>query len=125
MYSAVGDAAIVDVLGAADGLGDPILVVYLYLTINPMNLEIGPIEGMQFRPISDRHAVHTVTRSLSDAVSENLPTYYVPSLYLLIDRVPRTKSNKMDRRNLHILGQAYYMEHRGELGDITVWPKWE
>ncbi|KAJ6087785.1 hypothetical protein N7467_006699 [Penicillium canescens] len=120
-----GDAAIVDVLGVADGLGDPTLVVYLYLTSNPMNLESGPIEEMQFRPISDRHAVHTVTRSLSDAVSKNLPTYYIPSLYLLIDRVPRTKSNKTDRRKLHMLGQAYYMEHRGELRDITVWPEWE
>jgi non-ribosomal peptide synthetase component F len=120
-----GDAAIVDVLGVADGLGDPTLVVYLYLTSNPMNLESGSIEEMQFRPISDRHAVHTVTRSLSDAVSKNLPTYYVPSLYLLIDCVPRTKSNKTDRRKLHMLGQAYYMEHRRELRDIAVWPEWE
>ncbi|KAJ6008775.1 hypothetical protein N7522_003791 [Penicillium canescens] len=120
-----GDAAIVDVLGVADGLGDPTLVVYLYLTSNPMNLESGSVEEIQFRPISGRHAVHTMTRSLSDAVSENLPTYYVPSLYFLIDRVPRTKSNKTDRRKLHMLGQAYYMEHREELRDITAWPEWE
>ena len=120
-----GDAAVVDVLGAIDGNGDPILAVYIYLTNNPMNVESGPIEEMQFLPISDKHALHTLTKSLSDAVRENLPTYYVPSLYLLVDRVPRTKSKKTDRRKLHMLGQAYYMEHREELKEITVWPEWD
>lgn len=37
---------------------------------------------------------------------------YVPSL-LLVDRVPRTKSKKTDRRKLHMLKESYYMEHRG------------
>jgi amino acid adenylation domain-containing protein len=120
-----GDAAIVDVLGAIDGKGDPILAVYIYLANNPMNVDSGPIEEIQFRPISEKHAINTLTQSLSDAVRGNLPRYYVPSLYLLVDRVPRTKSKKTDRRKLHMLGQAYYMEHREELEDITVWPEWD
>jgi Acyl-CoA synthetases (AMP-forming)/AMP-acid ligases II len=114
----------VDHSGAVDGQGDPILGVYLYLTNNPMNMESGPVEEMEFRPISDRHAVHALTQSLSDAVRQNLPKYYVPALYILIDRVPRTKSKKTDRRKLHMLGQAYYMEHREELESITVWLDW-
>lgn len=120
-----GDAAIVDVLGVIDGKGDPILAVYIYLGNNPMNVDSGPIEELQFRPISPKHAIHSLTKSLSDAVSESLPKYYVPSLYLLVDRVPRTKSKKTDRRKLHILGQGYYLEHREELKEITVWPEWD
>ncbi|CAG8154769.1 unnamed protein product [Penicillium olsonii] len=120
-----GDAAVVDVLGAVDGNGDPILIAYLFLSNNPMNATGGPVEEIQFRPISTKHAVNTLTQSLSDAIRDNLPKYYVPSLYLLIDRVPRTKSKKTDRRKLHALGQAYYMEHREELKDITVWLQWD
>ncbi|KAJ5247694.1 hypothetical protein N7468_002677 [Penicillium chermesinum] len=120
-----GDAAVVDVVGSADGVCEPILIVYLFLSNNPMNLESGPIEDMQFRPVTDRHAIHRLTQSLADAVRRNLPSYYVPSLFLLVDRVPRTKSKKTDRRKLHMLGQAYYMAHREELRDITVWPDWE
>ncbi|CAI7651024.1 unnamed protein product [Penicillium glandicola] len=119
-----GDAAVVDILGAIDGQSDPILAVYIYLANNPMNMESGPVEEMEFRPISDKHAVYTLTQSLSDAVRQNLPKYYAPALYILIDRVPRTKSKKTDRRKLHMLGQAYYMEHRGELEGITVWLDW-
>ncbi|CAG8890511.1 unnamed protein product [Penicillium egyptiacum] len=119
-----GDAAVVDVLGAIDGQADPILAVYLYLANNPMNMESGPVEEMEFRPISERHAVHALTQSLSEAVRQSLPKYYVPALYILIDRVPRTKSKKTDRRKLHMLGQAYYMEHREELEAITVWLDW-
>ena len=120
-----GDAAVVDVLGAVDGKGDPILAVYLYLANNPLNVNSGPIEEMQFWPISSKHSFHSLTEYLSATVSDSLPKYYVPGLYLLVDRVPRTKSKKTDRRKLHVLGQAYYMEHREELKNITVWPEWD
>ncbi|KAG0157219.1 hypothetical protein PDIDSM_4404 [Penicillium digitatum] len=118
------DAAVVDVLGVIDGQSDPILAVYLYLASNPMNMESGPVEKMEFRPISERQSVHGLTQSLSEAVRQSLPRYYVPALYILIDRVPRTKSKKTDRRKLHLLGQAYYMEHRDELEGITIWLDW-
>lgn len=119
------EAAVVDVLGSVDGISDPILGVYLFLANNPMNLERGPVEDMQFRAICERHAIHTLTQTLNDAVRQSLPPYYIPSLYLLIDRVPRTKSHKTDRRKLHMLGQEYYMAHREELREVTTWPKWD
>lgn len=124
-HLSTGDAAVVDVLGAIDGVSDPILVVYLYLDNNPMNLEGGAAEDMHFHPITKRHAVHVLTDSFNDAICENLPTYYVPSLFFLVDRVPRTKSKKTDRRKLHMLGQEYYLSRREELREITVWPVWE
>ncbi|CAL5865888.1 uncharacterized protein PFLUO_LOCUS94 [Penicillium psychrofluorescens] len=120
-----GDAAIVDVLGAVDGVSDPILAAYIYLGCNPMNLEHGPVEDMQFRAVTDRHAVHALTESLGEAIRQSLPMYYIPSLYLLVDRVPRTKSKKTDRRKLHMLGQEYYMANREALKGVIVWPDWE
>ncbi|KAJ5115369.1 AMP-dependent synthetase/ligase [Penicillium alfredii] len=124
-HLSTGDAAVVDVLGVVDGVSDPILGVYLYLANSPMNLDNGPVEDMQFRPISEHHAIHALTQRLTEAVRQSLPMYYVPSLFLLIDRLPRTKSKKTDRRKLHLLGQSYYVAHREELRDITVWPDWD
>lgn len=124
-HLSTGDAAVVDVLGAADGAGDPILGVYLYLANNPMNLGTSPTEEVHFRPILQRHAIYALTQVLSEGVRQSLPTYYVPSLFLLVDQIPRTKSKKTDRRKLHMLGQAYYMAHRKDLQEITVWPEWD
>ncbi|KAJ5390957.1 uncharacterized protein N7496_002025 [Penicillium cataractarum] len=123
-HLSAGDIALVDILGTADGVSERILAVYLYLSSNPMNFESGSVEEMEFRPIMQRRSVSCLTQTISNDVRENLPRYYVPSLFLLIDRVPRTKSKKTDRRKLQMLGQAYYMAHREELKDIIVWPGW-
>ncbi|GLI82061.1 hypothetical protein PoHVEF18_010461 [Penicillium ochrochloron] len=123
-HLSTGDVALVDVLGTVDGVSERIIGVYLYLANNPMNFEDGPVEDMQFRAIRERHAVSSLTQAMSNEVRQSLPRYYIPSLFLLIDRVPRTKSKKTDRRKLHILGQAYYMAHREELKDIIHWPEW-
>lgn len=120
-----GDAAVVDLLGAVDGFSDPILGVYLYLANNPMNVETGPAEDMQFRPITSQHAASVLTQCSIDEIRRALPPYYVPSLFLLVDRLPRTKSKKTDRRTIHKLGQSYYMTHRVALREITVWPEWD
>jgi amino acid adenylation domain-containing protein len=120
-----GDVAVVDILGAADGGGDPILAVYLYLAGNPLNVEGGTVEDMSFWPVCEGHAVRKLTSVLSEAVVETLPKYYVPSLYLVVDRVPRTRSKKIDRRMLHLLGQEYYLGHREELENVVVKLEWD
>ncbi|KAJ5902567.1 AMP-dependent synthetase/ligase [Penicillium taxi] len=119
-----GDVAVVDVVGAPDGVSQPILVAYVYLSSNPMNVDDGAFENMEFRPVMNCHAIYPLTQAMGEAAAQNLPTYCVPSLFLLIDRIPQTKSKKTDRRKLHLLGQAYYMSQREELRDITVWPQW-
>ncbi|KAJ5143307.1 AMP-dependent synthetase/ligase [Penicillium bovifimosum] len=115
-----GDVAVVDILGAIDGGGDPILAVYLYLAGNPLNVEGGNVEEMSFWPVWERHAVRKLTSG-----EETLPKYYEPSLYLVVDRVPRTRSKKIDRRKLHLLGQEYYLAHREELDDVLVKVEWD
>ena len=120
-----GDMAVVDVLGVVDGVSDPILVAFLFLSGNPMNSVAGPVDKIDFRPVMPCDAIHSLTMSLKDAVKESLPIHYLPSLFLLMDRVPRTKSRKIDRRKLHLLGQEYYMARREELREVTVWPIWD
>lgn len=101
-----GDIALVDILGTADGVSERILAVLLYLPSNPMNFEDVAMVEVEFRPIMQHHAVSCLTQTMRNDVRENLPRYYVPGLFLLIDRVPRTKSKKTDRRKLHMLGAS-------------------
>ncbi|KAJ5638889.1 hypothetical protein N7528_001279 [Penicillium herquei] len=120
-----GDAAVVDVLGSVDGVSDPILVIFLFLAGGDGNSASVAVESMQFQPVTSDMAAYPFTRALRDAVQKSLPSHYLPSLFLLIDRVPRTKSKKIDRRKLHMLGQSYYLPRREELREITTWPSWD
>ncbi|KAJ5718617.1 hypothetical protein N7488_004263 [Penicillium malachiteum] len=124
-HLSAGDAAVVDVLGSVDGVSDPILVIFLFLAGSDGNPVCGAVESMKFQPVMSDMAVYLFTRGLRDAVQQTLPSHYLPSLFLLIDRVPRTKSKKIDRRKLHMLGQSYYLPRREELREITTWPSWD
>ncbi|KAJ5715831.1 uncharacterized protein N7483_013012 [Penicillium malachiteum] len=120
-----GDAAVVDVLGNVDGVSDPILVIFLFLAGSEESSVSGAVESMRFQPVVTDMAAYPFTMLLRDAVQQSLPSHYLPSLFLLIDRVPRTKSKKIDRRKLHMLGQNYYLPRREELREITAWPSWD
>ncbi|KAJ5712373.1 hypothetical protein N7493_008841 [Penicillium malachiteum] len=124
-HLSAGDAAVVDVLGSVDGVSDPILVIFLFVAGSDRNTASGTVESMKFQPVVSDMAAYPFTRVLRDAVQQSLPSHYLPSLFLLIDRVPRTKSKKIDRRKLHMLGQSYYLPRREELREITAWPSWD
>ncbi|KAJ6025028.1 AMP-dependent synthetase/ligase [Penicillium herquei] len=120
-----GDTAVVDVPGTVDGVSDPILVIFLFLARSHGNSASGAMESIKFQPVMTNMAAYPLTKVLRDAVQQSLPSHYLPSLFLLIDRVPRTKSKKIDRRKLHMLGQSYYLPRREELREITAWPSWD
>ncbi|KAG5291334.1 lysergyl peptide synthetase LpsB, NRPS-like enzyme [Histoplasma capsulatum G186AR] len=108
------DSIVVDLLGAIDGVESPILTAFLYLADNPMNLssKAGPNEPITFRTINDNHSVYSKVELIKKTIGATLPEIQIPTLFLLVDRIPRTKSNKTDRRKLHMLGQNYYMPQR-------------
>ncbi|KAK2751922.1 hypothetical protein FQN55_008664 [Onygenales sp. PD_40] len=112
-----GDAIVVDLLGELDGVESPVLAAYLYCADNPMNLSsiAGPNEPVTFRAINENHILHSKVESIKNAIGAVLPDIQIPTLFLLVDRIPRTKSNKTDRRKLHMLGQNYYMPLREAL----------
>lgn len=106
-----GDFTIVDVLGEIGGRDDPILVAFVYLVDNPTNLLPGISDNeMSFLPITNRVRVNSLVEAMQNEVQHTLPKHMMPSLFLLIDRVPRTRSNKLDRRKLHQMAQKWYMK---------------
>ncbi|EQL34919.1 hypothetical protein BDFG_03353 [Blastomyces dermatitidis ATCC 26199] len=108
------DSIVVDLLGAIDGVESPILTAFLYLADNPMNLssKAWPNEPITFRTINENHSAYSKVELIKKAIGATLPEIQIPTLFLLVDRIPRTKSNKTDRRKLHMLGQSYYMPKR-------------
>ncbi|KKZ65790.1 hypothetical protein EMCG_01175 [[Emmonsia] crescens] len=112
------DSIVVDLLGAIDGVESPILTAFLYLADNPMNLssKAGPNEPIMFRTINENHSIYSKVELIKKTIGATLPDIQIPTLFLLVDRIPRTKSNKTDRRKLHMLGQNYYMPKREVLG---------
>ncbi|OJD17758.1 hypothetical protein AJ78_02167 [Emergomyces pasteurianus Ep9510] len=117
------DFIVVDLLGTIDGIESPILTAFLYLADNPMNLssKAGPNEPISFREINENHGAYSKVELIKKTIGATLPEIQIPTLFLLVDRIPRTKSNKTDRRKLHMLGQNYYMPKRQvlsrEIGD--------
>ncbi|KAJ5925142.1 AMP-dependent synthetase/ligase [Penicillium verhagenii] len=111
-----GDFVLIDLLGQIDGVDDPILVAYIYLVDNPTNLlPAVSDQEMSFRPIDNRLRVNSLAVEMEKEVKNTLPIHMVPSLFLLIDRVPRTRSNKLDRRKLHQIAQKWYLKNRDVL----------
>ncbi|RJE24066.1 AMP-binding enzyme [Aspergillus sclerotialis] len=106
-----GDFALVDLLGNIDGVDDPELTSFIYLADNPMNLvPEAPDDDMSFLPITERHSVNSRVAAMKANIKATLPEHMFPSLFLLVDKIPRTRSNKTDRRKLHHIAQKYYLK---------------
>lgn len=108
-----GDFTVVDMLGEIDGVEDPELVAFVYVADNPMNLLPGiPDREMSFFPITNRLRVNALVETMKSEIDDTLPKHMMPSLFILVDRIPRTRSNKLDRRKLHQIAQKWYMANR-------------
>ncbi|KAJ6002427.1 hypothetical protein N7451_004974 [Penicillium sp. IBT 35674x] len=108
-----GDFTVVDILGEIDGRDDPILVAFIYLGENPANLLPGISDHeMSFLPITNRVRANILVEAMRKEVDSTLPKHMMPSLFLLVDRIPRTRSNKLDRRKLHQIAQKWYKNNR-------------
>lgn len=107
------DFVVIDLLGEIDGVEEPALVAFLYLAENPMNLSpTAPSDTMSFVPITNRYRANALVENISAEIKATLPEYMIPSLFLLVDMIPRTRSNKTDRRKLHQIAQKWYMSNR-------------
>lgn len=94
---------------------EPALVAFLYLAGNPMNLSpAAPSDALSlsFVPITARYRANALVETISADIKATLPAFMLPSLFLLVDKIPRTRSNKTDRRKLHQVAQKWYMSNR-------------
>lgn len=108
-----GDLVIIDMLGEIDGVQEPTLVAFLYLAGNPTNLLPGVSDQqMTFLPITHHLHASQLVEKMQEEVKNTLPIHMMPGLFLLVNRIPRTRSNKLDRRKLRQIAQKWYMANR-------------
>lgn len=103
------DAIVVDLLGAVDGRQDPCLAAFLYLNDHHSNSETAELclTDSSQDPLTSAKA-----HQIQEALAELLPVYMIPTIFLLATRIPRTASNKTDRRMIRLFGQKYHMLER-------------
>ncbi|KAL3444257.1 hypothetical protein BJX65DRAFT_283656 [Aspergillus insuetus] len=106
------DAIVIDLFGAIDGHEDPRLTALLYLDDHPLSTD--PIPNGE--PIIIDAADDPLAQEKVDVIQHNiaqvLPTYMVPTVFLLMSWFPRTASKKTDRKKIRHIGQKYYMAER-------------
>ncbi|KAH7323159.1 hypothetical protein B0I35DRAFT_477044 [Stachybotrys elegans] len=56
-----------------------------------------------------------INQEMEDALSERLPRYMVPGLYLKLDHIPQTSSEKTNRRQLQAIGSGLSSKKLAEL----------
>ncbi|KAA8648054.1 non-ribosomal peptide synthetase [Aspergillus tanneri] len=106
------DAAVVNLLGILDGEEEPVLTAFLYLPECRMDVTSNVLEGISFQQVTKTHIMRPLVERMTNTIRDHLPAHMVPSLFLLVDTIPRTKSNKTDRRRLQLYAQEWYMTNR-------------
>ncbi|KAJ0415786.1 hypothetical protein BJY00DRAFT_326736 [Aspergillus carlsbadensis] len=101
------DAVVVDILGRMSADEEPVLAAFVYVAGEA--LARGDCVGeLCMQMVSEGDAIFPLVQRMTDLVAQALPSHMTPSVFLQVDRVPRTKSNKTDRRRLHMYGQEFY-----------------
>ncbi|OKO99462.1 Nonribosomal peptide synthetase 1 [Penicillium subrubescens] len=104
------DCVVVDILGEINGVQDPVLVAFLYLAHAPTNIfPNSPDSAITISPITQHVSLYQLVEEMQNGVKSTLPKHMMPHLFLLVNRIPRTKSNKLDRRKLRQVAQKWYM----------------
>lgn len=105
-----GDAVLVDLLGMIDGPREPFLVAFLYLANTEDNsFSTASDNSVEFLPITSHHSASQLAQKMKADVMATLPVHKIPEYFILISQIPRTRSNKTDRRKLHHLAQESYL----------------
>ncbi|GIK02918.1 hypothetical protein Aspvir_006983 [Aspergillus viridinutans] len=105
-----GDAVIVDLLGEIDGPREPFLVAFLWLPNSEDHfVPAASHNSVVFLPITSHHSAHQLAQRMKVEVMATLPVHKIPEYFILVSHIPRTRSNKTDRRKLHHLAQKSYL----------------
>ncbi|OQE24369.1 hypothetical protein PENSTE_c007G00926 [Penicillium steckii] len=103
------DAIIVDLLGVVDGKEDPCLAAFLYLSDHPDNSATNEVS---LKDASLDQISSQKVRQIKEVLAISLPTYMIPTRFLLATKVPRTPSKKTDRRMIRLLSSKFYAQER-------------
>ncbi|GFF55149.1 nonribosomal peptide synthetase 8 [Aspergillus udagawae] len=106
-------AVTVDLVNIQDHPGAPTLAAFVQTTAwndIPHNDHIASVDW-----------THTVQARLSDT----LPTWMVPTIFIIVRQFPRTSTGKVDRRKLQTLGAAWIRRSVNTASSVTPGGTWE
>lgn len=106
------DSIVVDLLGIIDGGEDPVLTAFLYLDDHQASTAAAPNADFILRDTTDEPFASEKVVDIKKSLAHSLPEYMIPTVFLLTTWMPRTASNKTDRKRLHMVGQQYYLAQR-------------
>jgi hypothetical protein len=102
------DCIVVDLLGTINGRADPSLTAFLYLGDHLLSASAVANERLFiYDAMCDEHTRAKV-EEIRKGIGLSLPRYMIPTMFLLMTWIPRTASKKVDRKKIHVLGQAFY-----------------
>ncbi|KAL4756314.1 uncharacterized protein BDW70DRAFT_164616 [Aspergillus foveolatus] len=112
-----GDNVVVGILDYMDENEDPRLTAFVYLADCPSGLfeEVNEGDGahaIRFHIMTNSPSTSAKVDAMKETALSTLPLHMAPSLFLLADRIPHTKSNKVDRRRLVHFGQWHFRSLR-------------
>ena len=110
------DSIVVDLLGIMDGGADPVLAAFLYLDEYPASAAAAPNEELLLLDAADEPLATKKVMEIKASIAQSFPKYMIPTVFLLTTWMPRTASNKTDRKKLHLVGQKYYLAQREKRG---------
>lgn len=106
------DSIVVDLLGIIDGGEDPVLTAFLYLDDHPASTTAVLNGEFLLQDTTDEPFASEKVVDIKKSIAQSLPKYMIPTVFLLTTWMPRTASNKTDRKRLHMVGQQYYLVQR-------------
>lgn len=101
------DVIVVDLLGVIDGKQGPCLAAFLYLSDHPDSSET---KDLSLKDASQDQSALQKVGQIKESLAVFLPTYMIPTLFLLGTRVPRTPSKKTDRRMIRLVSHQFYAQ---------------
>jgi amino acid adenylation domain-containing protein len=103
------DAIIIDLLGSISNTVTPVLTAYLYLHDHPL-AKVGTNHGTLFWSSSSCVQASRKVAEIQSVLRELLPYYMVPTNFLIVNQIPKTKSKKTDRKKLRSDAEQYWKQ---------------
>lgn len=107
-----GDMIVVGILGPFHKSDGPQLVAYIYLKGNSSDQTRQSNEEVTFLSQFENDEFNKIAEAVKSVLYSSLPSYMVPTLFIQVSRIPRTRSNKTDSRKLDQLSQSRFRKVR-------------
>lgn len=102
------DLVVVDLLGTINGRADPCLTAFVYLDDHPFSTSPVANKAPKLYDATEVEQAKERIEEIRKGIGHSLPRYMVPTMFILMEWIPRTASKKVDRKKMHVLGETFY-----------------